>query len=329
MLRSSPSAPLLPPAKAAKTLNASLSADLLASCDAEALRQQQQDDNPPRRLQGFAITDLLPENQSKAKSQMNSLSPVRSTGSHGLRSSHQSSSDQYIQALEKPENVELFAYASALCHRVTGRYMPKQLLQQDEEAQRAEIERIQRDPDVLEAIASIQTLSTQFKRVAQDTMGHRKELGHALFRIEESYLKLFEKLLEISLRLYWRYEHEREAERCEDKATIDYWKQQHSDKSDECTTLKTIVASKEILLRTQQISLADMERQRRELQHELHDQRRLETDLRELRRQGEQSRTQGRDAQAELAQLQEKYDAMVVYERNQQEEVRRKSQWRR
>lgn len=37
-------------------------------------------------------------------------------------------------------------------------------------------------------------------------MGHRKELGHALFRIEESYLKLFEKLLEISLRMYWKYE---------------------------------------------------------------------------------------------------------------------------
>lgn len=322
MLRSSPSAPLPPPAKAAKTLNASLSADLLASCDAEALRQQQQDDNPPCRLQGFAVTDLLlPETQARAKPQMNSLSPVRSTGSHGPRSSHQNSSDQYIQALEKPENVELFAYASALCHRVTGRYMPKQLLQQDDAAQRAEIERIQRDPDVLEAIASVQTLSTQFKRVAQDTMGHRKELGHALFRIEESYLKLFERLLEISLRMYWRYEHEREAERREDKATIAYWKQQHSDKSDECTTLKTIVASKEILFRTQQISLADMERQRRELQHELHDQRQLETDLRELRRQGEQLRTQGREVEVELAQLQEKYDAMVVYERNQQEEV--------
>lgn len=37
-------------------------------------------------------------------------------------------------------------------------------------------------------------------------MGHRKELGHALFRIEESYLKLFEKLMEISLRMYWKYE---------------------------------------------------------------------------------------------------------------------------
>lgn len=37
-------------------------------------------------------------------------------------------------------------------------------------------------------------------------MGHRKELGHALFRIEENYLKLFEKLMEISLRMYWKYE---------------------------------------------------------------------------------------------------------------------------
>lgn len=52
----------------------------------------------------------------------------------------------------------------------------------------------------------MQTLSKQFKDVARDTMGHRKELGHALFRIEESYLKLFEKLLEISLRMYWKYE---------------------------------------------------------------------------------------------------------------------------
>lgn len=320
MLRPSPSATLLPPAKAAKALSASLSADLLASCNAEALRQQQQADNPPRRLQGFTITDLLPENQSRIKQQINSLSPVRSTVGH----SHRSSSDQYVQALEKPENVELFAYASALCHRVTGRYMPKQLLQQDDAAQRAEIERIQRDPDVLEAIASVQTLSTQFKRVAQDTMGHRKELGHALFRIEESYLKLFEKLLEVSLRMYWRYEHDHEAERCEDKATIAYWKQQYSDKSDECTILKTIVASKEILLKTQQISLADIERQRQELQHELHDQQQLETDLRELRRHGEQLRMQEREAQAELVQLQEKYDAMVVYERNHQEEVRRK-----
>lgn len=41
-------------------------------------------------------------------------------------------------------------------------------------------------------------------------MGHRKELGHTLFRIEENYLKLFEKLMEVSLRMYWKYEQVRQ-----------------------------------------------------------------------------------------------------------------------
>lgn len=62
---------------------------------------------------------------------------------------------QYLERLDDPENVELFAYASTLCHRITGRYLPRSVLQNDGSAQKREIERIQRDPEFLKAIATI------------------------------------------------------------------------------------------------------------------------------------------------------------------------------
>ncbi|KAF1327985.1 hypothetical protein FI667_g7240, partial [Globisporangium splendens] len=57
---------------------------------------------------------------------------------------HQQPMSTYLERLGDPENTELFAYASTLCHRITGRYLPKSVLQSDPTAQKHEIERIQR-----------------------------------------------------------------------------------------------------------------------------------------------------------------------------------------
>ncbi|GAB9475669.1 hypothetical protein Gpo141_00012754 [Globisporangium polare] len=229
---------------------------------------------------------------------------------------------QYLQRLDDPENVELFAYASTLCHRITGRYLPKALLQNDAEAQKREIERMQRDPEIVKAIATIRTLSKQFKDVARDTMGHRKELGHALFRIEESYLKLFEKLLEISLRMYWKYEQERESERAADKASIVHWKELHSWKKAECVKLQKLNEAKDIVLKTQQIQIHDLEQQVDEVNSELTAQRDLEHQVHELTRVKDELRHKERELQVELSSLQKKHEDMVAYERNQQELMR-------
>lgn len=227
---------------------------------------------------------------------------------------------QYVQRLEQPENTELFTYASALCHRVTGRYLAREHLQRDPGAQQKEIARIQADPELLQAIGTIRTLSKEFKAIAQDTLGHRRELGHSLLRIEESYLKLFEKLLELSLRMYWRYEQEHEAARLADKATINYWQDLHNGKAGEAVKLQKLLDGKEIVLRTQQIQLKDLEKQCSEMSGELSDQRALEQRVIELQATERDLRARERGLVDAHHKLKLKHEEMILYQRGQLEE---------
>jgi hypothetical protein len=245
------------------------------------------------------------------------LSPIR-TAAEGLEenrnrtdvrvtssvSPEQKSSSKFVNNLHPPENVELFAYSSALCHRLTGRYLPTKLLQQDPNAQQQEITRIQRHPKLLKAIDAVRTLSAQFKEVARDTMGHRKELGHTLFRIEESYLKLFESLLEISLGMYWSYEQATNAERAADKSTIVHWQEMLGWKTAESNKLSQRLAAKDVLCRALQIELDDMKRQVADLEERVVDHRELEDRVHNLMEVESQLRGKERDLQAQLEQLQ-------------------------
>lgn len=214
------------------------------------------------------------------------------------------SPDRFLSKLQSPENIELFAYSSALCHRLTGRYLPTKLIQQNPDAQQEEIARIQRNPKLVKAIDAIQTLSTQFKEVARETIGHRKELGHTLFRIEESYLKLFESLLEISLGMYWIYEQASNAERIADKATITHWQERYGWKTAECNKLAQRLEGKEIVCRAQKVEVDDLKKQVEELEERMKDHRSLEARVHNLMNLEDQLRAKEREAQAELQELQ-------------------------
>ncbi|RLN97446.1 hypothetical protein BBJ28_00021070 [Nothophytophthora sp. Chile5] len=291
--------------KARQVLSASISTDAL-------LRASQSEATP------LSAAEQLPIHSHNANNNLNSnkvlsspvalnpLSPTRSRRKVALVMTgglEQSPSERYAHRLEPAENVDLFSYASALCHRVTGRYLPRDLLQSDAGAQQREMERVQRDPELLHAIDAVRVLSTQFKDVARDTMGHRKELGHALFRIEESYLKLFEKLLELSLRLYWDYEQTTETQRKEDRDAAEHWREQFERKSSECAQMSRKLAAREILQRAQLIELEDARRQLRGLEGEVADQRQLEMQVRELMEAAAQKRGSEGKLQDELAQL--------------------------
>ncbi|RLN66458.1 hypothetical protein BBJ29_002290 [Phytophthora kernoviae] len=164
---------------------------------------------------------------------------------------------------------------------------------------------MQRDPEIMSAIDAVRVLSAQFKNVAQDTMGHRKELGHTLFRIEESYLKLFEKLLELSLRLYWEYEHRTEAQRREDRASIERWREQYERKNDECMKVNKRLAAREIVHHAREIELEDYRGQLREVERELGSQRELESQILQLQGAASVQRVLEIKLQEDLMQLRE------------------------
>ncbi|KAL3663009.1 hypothetical protein V7S43_011951 [Phytophthora oleae] len=227
----------------------------------------------------------------------------------------------YAERLEQAENTELFTYTSALCHRVTGKYLPRSVLQTDPEAQQREIERIQSDPELLRAIDSVRVLSAQFKDVAQTTMGHRKELGHTLFRIEESYLKLFEKLLELSLRLYWEYENRTEAQRREDRTSIEHWRVQYERKCVENVKLNKKMAARDIIHRAREIELRDYQGQMKEIEKELGSQRELETEIFQLQNAAALQQVLERKLREDLAHLTKTHEDMVEYQKQLQEEL--------
>ncbi|GMF33165.1 unnamed protein product [Phytophthora fragariaefolia] len=319
---------------------------LSGSISAEALVEYEEQRKDSRRPVQFAITDILPANQKTKKvetalpvspttlgplslprpAKSDALSPMNGTDHNPpavpkLMKKELASPVQvprwlegYADRLEQAENTELFAYASALCHRVTGRYLPRTLLQNDSEAQQRELERVQRDPEILRAINSVRILSAQFKDVAQTTMGHRRELGHTLFRIEESYLKLFEKLLELSLRLYWEYEQRTEAQRRADRATAEMWREKYERKSVECVKINKKMAAREIIHRTREIELEDYRGQLKEIEKELGNQRELEAQILRLEDEAALQRLLERKVRDDFAQLTVRFFRFLFYE---------------
>ncbi|KAG6968773.1 hypothetical protein JG688_00005641 [Phytophthora aleatoria] len=321
--------------KKRQILSASISADALLG------HEQQQ---ASRRPIEFAITDILPKKiESSLPTSPTTLGPLSvprpiknvANGAElippaapkaikkGLPSPVPASKslESYAERLEQAENTELFTYASALCHRVTGRYLPRTLLQSDPEAQQRELERIQRDPEILRAIDSVRVLSAQFKDVAQTTMGHRRELGHTLFRIEESYLKLFEKLLELSLRLYWEYKQRTEAQRKEDRASIERWREKYERKCVEHVKLSKKLAAREIIHRTREIELQDFQGQTREIEKELGNQRELETQIFQLQNAAALQRVLEQKLRDDFNHLTKTHEEMVEYQKQLKEEV--------
>ncbi|KAG7384902.1 hypothetical protein PHYPSEUDO_002123 [Phytophthora pseudosyringae] len=316
---------------------------LSASISAQALMVQQGQEQlqASRRPARFAITDILqPAGNQKSSKKVESTLPASPTSlgplslprpgknvnelvPPALPSPIQTtpSLGSYAERLGQAENTELFTYASALCHRVTGRYLPRTLLQSDPEAQQRELERVQRDPEILRAIDSVRVLSTQFKEVAQTTMGHRRELGHALFRIEESYLKLFEKLLELSLRLYWDYEQRTEAQRREDQASIERWREKYERKCVEQVGLNKKLAAREILHRAREIELQDFQGQMRETEKELGDQRELEAQVFRLQNEAALQRVLDRKLRDDFGQLTKTHQEMIEYQTQLREEL--------
>ncbi|KAG3118508.1 hypothetical protein PI125_g2824 [Phytophthora idaei] len=316
---------------------------LSASISADALLEYEQQQASKRPIE-FTITDILPKKvESSLPTSPTTLGPLSvprpiknvANGAElippaapkaikkGLPSPVPASKsfESYAERLEQAENTELFTYASALCHRVTGRYLPRTLLQSDPEAQQRELERIQRDPEILRAIDSVRVLSAQFKDVAQTTMGHRRELGHTLFRIEESYLKLFEKLLELSLRLYWEYEQRTEAQRKEDRASIERWREKYERKCVEHVKLSKKLAAREIIHRTREIELQDFQGQTREIEKELGNQRELETQIFQLQYAAALQRVLERKLRDDFNDLTKTHEEMVEYQKQLKEEM--------
>ncbi|EEY56588.1 uncharacterized protein PITG_10135 [Phytophthora infestans T30-4] len=281
-------------------LTASISADALLACEQQL--------EPPRRPIQLAITDILPKKVSSLPTSPTTLGPLSAPR------------PSYAERLEHAENTELFTYASALCHRVTGRYLPRTMLQTDPEAQQRELERIQRDPEILRAIDAVRVLSAQFKDVAQTTMGHRRELGHTLFRIEESYLKLFEKLLELSLRLYWEYEQRTEAQRKEDQASIERWREKYERKSVEHVKLNKKLAAREIIHRTREIELQGCQVETREIEKELGSQRELEAHIFQLQNEAALQRVLERKLRDDFNQLTKTHEEMAEHQKELREE---------
>ncbi|KAG7399039.1 hypothetical protein PHYBOEH_009930 [Phytophthora boehmeriae] len=323
---------------------------LSASISLDALQLHHEQLEAPRRPVQFAITDILPAGNQKTSSKtLDSVLPTspitreplslprpgRTTADQTppsapkvmLKQEKSSpvlpsySPERYAEHLEQAENTELFSYASALCHRATGRFLPRSVLQKDPEAQQRELERLQRDPEIMRAIDSVRVLSAQFKNVAQDTMGHRKELGHTLLRIEESYLKLFEKLLELSLRLYWEYEQRTEAQRREDRASIERWREQYERKNDECVRINKRLAAREIVHHTREIELQDYRGQLLEMERELGNQRELEAQILQLQEAASAQRILEIKLQEDLMQLRKKHEDTVEHQKLQREEM--------
>ncbi|KAG6972917.1 hypothetical protein JG687_00001215 [Phytophthora cactorum] len=316
---------------------------LSASISADALLEYEQQQASKRPIE-FTITDIIPKKVGSSlptsPTILGPLSvprPIKNVANgaelippaapkaikKGLPSPVPASKslESYAERLEQAENTELFTYVSALCHRVTGRYLPRTLLQSDPEAQQRELERIQRDPEILRAIDSVRVLSVQFKDVAQTTMGHRRELGHTLFRIEESYLKLFEKLLELSLRLYWEYEQRTEAQRKEDRASIERWREKYERKCVEHVKLSKKLAAREIIHRTREIELQDFQGQTREIEKELGNQRELETQIFQLQYAAALQRVLERTLRDDFNHLTKTHEEMVEYQKQLKEEM--------
>ncbi|KAF0716578.1 hypothetical protein AaE_011062 [Aphanomyces astaci] len=186
-----------------------------------------------------------------------------------------------------PENPQLFAYTNALLHRVTGRYLPASVVG-DGATQVSEIAHIQTGRELLLAVRclssyhvqSIQELSKQFHQVAQLVLAHRKELGKVLLKLETTYLAVFEKVLEESLRFYYKYRQEHAEERHHQRKTTLALNTKVEELEETIRVLTHHIEAKEILLKSHRVQIHDLEFQQDEYRELKMD--RLDYEKREL-----------------------------------------------
>lgn len=89
-----------------------------------------------------------------------------------------------------------------------------------------------------------------------------------------------------------------------DKASIVHWKELHTWKKTECIKLQKLIEGKDIVLKTQQIQIHDLEQQLDEVNRELTGQRDLEHQVRALTRVEDELRLKERQLELELSSLQ-------------------------
>ncbi|ETW07732.1 hypothetical protein H310_02179 [Aphanomyces invadans] len=181
-----------------------------------------------------------------------------------------------------PENPQLFAYTNALLHRVTGRYLPASVVG-DGATQVAEIAHIQTDYELVQAVQSIQEISKQFHQVAQLVLAHRKELGKVLLKLETTYLSVFEKVLEASLRFYYKYRQEHAAERHHHRKSTLTLNTRVEELEETIRVLTHHVEAKEILLKSHRVQIRDLEYQNMSLKQDDATLRAMQDEFRELK----------------------------------------------
>lgn len=91
-----------------------------------------------------------------------------------------------------------------------------------------------------------------------------------------------------------------------------HWKELHSWKKAECVKLQKLNEAKDIVLKTQQIQIHDLEQQVDEVNSELTAQRDLEHQVHELTRVKDELRHKERELQVELSNLQVRIAARFV-----------------
>ncbi|ETV86140.1 hypothetical protein H257_02598 [Aphanomyces astaci] len=238
---------------------------------------------PPPLKNGFpiesplhaALNKMLQHDHSKATNKQHK--PEKAT-TNFLNESN-TTSDNHSSL---PENPQLFAYTNALLHRVTGRYLPASVVG-DGATQVAEIAHIQTGRELLLAVQSIQELSKQFHQVAQLVLAHRKELGKVLLKLETTYLAVFEKVLEESLRFYYKYRQEHAEERHHQRKTTLALNTKVEELEETIRVLTHHIEAKEILLKSHRVQIHDLEFQNLSLKQDESTWRAMQDEYRELK----------------------------------------------
>ncbi|RQM28028.1 hypothetical protein B5M09_000339 [Aphanomyces astaci] len=210
---------------------------------------------PPPLKNGFpiesplhaALNKMLQHDHSKATNKQHK--PEKAT-TNFLNESN-TTSDNHSSL---PENPQLFAYTNALLHRVTGRYLPASVVG-DGATQVAEIAHIQTGRELLLAV-------------------------RLLLKLETTYLAVFEKVLEESLRFYYKYRQEHAEERHHQRKTTLALNTKVEELEETIRVLTHHIEAKEILLKSHRVQIHDLEFQQDEYRELKMD--RLDYEKREL-----------------------------------------------
>ncbi|OQR84937.1 hypothetical protein ACHHYP_12521 [Achlya hypogyna] len=187
------------------------------------------------------------------------------------------------QSHAPPESTQLFNYTNALLHRVTGRYLPASVLGTSQ-AQLEEVKHLESDPDLVLVIESVRDLTNQFQEVAQAVLAHRKELGKILLKLKGSYVGLFERLLEATMRFYHNYRQDHAKARHDLKHEILRQATTIQEHEETIRVLSHHLEAKEITLQSVRVQVQDLEFQNHTLRSLEETWLALQSEYRELKR---------------------------------------------